>query len=65
MIEIGDVVYWNDPEGLTSDEFVIFHIEGGIEQEDCILHLKNDYSETQAYKHEITKLEFINANNIH
>lgn len=52
----GDIVFWNDPAGLTSDCYVISHF---ISEE--IVYIYNDYSEAEVYSHE---LELVNKNEV-
>jgi hypothetical protein len=48
-LNIGDEVYWNDPEGLTSAYFNIISFPN-----DEIVYLKNEFSECEAFIHELS-----------
>jgi len=45
----GDIVYWNDPEGLTSDFYKIENIEPDSD----IVFIVNKHSEAEVFRHEI------------
>lgn len=49
MFNIGDEVFWNDPEGLTGAYYVIAEF-----LTDSIVLLKNNISETEAFIEELT-----------
>ena len=52
VITYGAKVYWNDPEGLTSDYYRIKEID--LLNNTCLLF--NDYSETQAHFRELSNV---------
>jgi len=45
----GDIVYWNDPEGLTSDFYKIENIE----PDNDIVFIVNKHSEAEVFRYEI------------
>jgi hypothetical protein len=57
-IEVGDKVYWNDPDqGLSSGVYEVAEIQtesGLIEYPDDIILITNGNSEAQVYLHELT-----------
>jgi len=57
MLDVGDEVYWTDPEGITSACYTIVEIcteSGTINDEYDVVKLQNQHSETQAYASELS-----------
>ena len=57
MLEVGDEVFWNDPEGITSSMYTITEIcttSGTLNDEFDVVRLQNNHSNTEAYACELT-----------